>query len=47
MTVKIPKKERETVRGELAAIAERLVVRYNLTIPEAQLFLREMLTVSV
>jgi hypothetical protein len=47
MTIRISTEERETVRDELAAIAERLVARYRLTIPEARQLLREMLSVSV
>jgi hypothetical protein len=47
MREKIPQVERETVRNELAAIAERLVGKYGLSIPDARRVLHELLDVSV
>jgi len=44
---KITPSERETVRTELTAIAERLVGKYGLSIPEARRVLHELLDVSV
>jgi hypothetical protein len=44
---KIPMDERETVRNEQVAQAERLVAKYGLSIPDARRFLHEMLDVSV
>jgi hypothetical protein len=44
---KIPQAEREAVRNELLSIAERLVGKYGLTIPEARRFEHELLDVSV
>jgi hypothetical protein len=43
----IPEDEREAVRNELVAIAERLVAKYGLTIPDARRVLHELLDVSV
>ena len=39
--------EREAVRSELVAIAERLIAKYGLTIPDARHLLHELLDVSV
>jgi hypothetical protein len=44
---KIPQGERERVRGELVTIAERLVSKYALSIPDARRVLHEVLDVSV
>jgi hypothetical protein len=44
---KISSGEREAVRSELVAIAERLVAKYGLTIPDARRVLHELLDVSV
>jgi hypothetical protein len=44
---RIPQAERETVRNELAAIAERLVGKFGLSIPDARHVLHELLDVSV
>lgn len=44
---RIPQAEREQVRTELVAIAERLVAKYGLSIPDARRVLHEMLDVSV
>jgi hypothetical protein len=44
---KITPSERETVRTELTAIAERLVNKFGLSIPDVRRVLHEMLDVSV
>jgi len=44
---KILSGEREAVRSELVAIAERLVAKCGLTIPDARRVLHELLDVSV
>jgi hypothetical protein len=44
---KITPSERETVRTELTAIAERLVSKFGLSIPDARRVLHELLDVSV
>jgi len=47
MTAKISSVERETVRTELVRIAERLVSKCGLSIPDARHVLHELLDVSV
>jgi hypothetical protein len=47
MADRIPQAERETVRAELVAIAERLVGKFGLSIPDARRALHELLDVSV
>jgi hypothetical protein len=47
MSPKVPFEERETIRDELVAIAERIRRKYKLTIIEARHELREILGVSV
>jgi hypothetical protein len=44
---KITPSERETVRTELVAIAERLVNKFGLSIPDVRRVLHELLDVSV
>ena len=44
---KITPSERETVRTELTAIAERLVNKFGLSIPDVRRVLHELLDVSV
>jgi hypothetical protein len=44
---KITPSERETVRTELVAIAERLVGKFGLSIPDVRRVLHELLDVSV
>jgi hypothetical protein len=44
---KITPSERETVRTELTAIAERLVNKFALSIPDVRRILHELLDVSV
>lgn len=44
---KITPSERETVRTELTAIAERLVNKFALSIPDVRRVLHELLDVSV
>lgn len=47
MTAKIPKAERELVGDELVYIADRLVKKCKLTVPEARHAICEILGVSV
>lgn len=44
---RIPAYEKELIANELVWLAERLVSKYSLTIPDARHYLRERLTVSV
>jgi len=44
---KIPQSERERVTNELLSIAERLVSKYGLSIPEARRVIAELSSVSV
>lgn len=44
---KIPTDDRDRVRSELVTIADRLVKKWDLTIPEARRAIKEILDVSV
>jgi hypothetical protein len=47
MSAKIPTDEREAIRDEFIAIAERIRGKHKLTIPETRHELHEILDVSV
>jgi polyhydroxyalkanoate synthesis regulator phasin len=44
---KIPTEMREEIRSELVLIADRLVKKLDITIPEARRVIKEILDVSV
>jgi hypothetical protein len=43
----IPEKERQVIRSELILIADRLVKKVGLSIPEARRAIQEILSVSI
>lgn len=47
MRGRIPSDEREVIRSELVAIAERICRRHKLSIPQSRRVLHEILDVSV